>query len=489
VLGFVAPDFLGKNPMINFLYLIENTLNNRILGVPRRWIEHSMPVWLPVLVIAGVLLLSVTLPFLASASVLILLIGLLAAIVGIMTFMHWPSFGLAALIITALIVPSPYLPGGVNLAVLLLALLIGLWLLDMILGQRDIRLVPSRTVRPLLALVLVATLSFGIGQLPWYTFVSSAPLDTQLSGLFIFVLSAGAFLLPAHQIRDLRWLQGLTWLYVGLGALFIAGWLLPGLGGITSRLFQLGATSNSLFWVWLVALALSQAVFNRKLHLGWRLALGGLVVATMYVAFVKSYDWKSGWLPALVVIAVIVALRSWRAGLAMALAGAVPALYLSSQALATDEYSYSTRLDAWEIMFEIIKVNPVTGLGPANYYWYTPLYRIRGWAVQFNSHNQYLDIVAQTGLLGLGCFLWFAGEVAWLGWRLRTRAPAGFAQAYVCGVLAGLAGTLAAGMLVDWILPFVYNIGLNGFRASILGWLFLGGLVSIEQIVRRQSQS
>ena len=68
-------------------------------------------------------------------------------------------------------------------------------------------------------------------------------------------------------------------------------------------------------------------------------------------------------------------------------------------------------------------------------------------------------------------------------------ALAGFAQAYVYGALGGLVGTLAAGMLADRVLPFVYNIGLTGFRASMLAWLFLGGLVSIEQMVRRQGES
>jgi hypothetical protein len=105
-----------------------------------------------------------------------------------------------------------------------------------------------------------------------------------------------------------------------------------------------------------------------------------------------------------------------------------------------------------------------------------------GWYVQFNSHNQYVDIVAQTGLLGLACFLWFAWEAGWLGSRLRARVPEGFAQAYVYGALGGLVGMLVAGMLADWVLPFVYNIGLAGFRASVLGWLFLGGLLSLEQI-------
>jgi hypothetical protein len=77
--------------------------------------------------------------------------------------------------------------------------------------------------------------------------------------------------------------------------------------------------------------------------------------------------------------------------------------------------------------------------------------------------------------------------VGWLGWRLRNQAPTGFAQAYVYGALGGLAGTLVAGALADWIVPFVYNVGLTGFRASMLAWLFLGGLVSIEQMVRRQA--
>ena len=61
----------------------------------------------------------------------------------------------------------------------------------------------------------------------------------------------------------------------------------------------------------------------------------------------------------------------------------------------------------------------------------------------------------------------------------------GFAQAYIYGALGGVVGTLVAALLVDWVLPFVYNIGFTGFRGSLLLWLFLGGLVSIEQLVKR----
>jgi len=112
-----------------------------------------------------------------------------------------------------------------------------------------------------------------------------------------------------------------------------------------------------------------------------------------------------------------------------------------------------------------------------------------GYYVPFNSHNNYVDIVAQTGLLGLACFLWLVWEVGRLSWRLRTSVPEGFPRAYVVGCLGGLAGTLAAGMLGDWVLPFVYNIGLKGLRASVLGWLFLGGLVALEQLYYRKIEN
>jgi hypothetical protein len=44
-------------------------------------------------------------------------------------------------------------------------------------------------------------------------------------------------------------------------------------------------------------------------------------------------------------------------------------------------------------------------------------------------------------------------------------------------------------MLGDWVLPFVYNIGLQGFRTGLLAWLFLGGLVVLEKHYANDAQS
>jgi O-antigen ligase len=418
------------------------------------------------------------LPFKAAQNHFILLIGLLVGIGAVLLFMRWPPLGLLGLI-AARLVPFNG-PSGITVTMLLVALLLGLWLFDMMVRQRKIQLVSSLTILPSLLLIAVALLAFGVGQLPWYTFAESAPLGAQMGGMAIYTFSVGAFLLMVHQIRDLRWLQVMTWLFLILSAIFIIG-RITGTGQFISFLFPRG-TTDSLFWTWLAALAFSQAVFNRDLHPVWRLSLGGLLLATFYVAYMLNEGWKSGWVPPVFVIVAILGIHFWRMALILTPFGIIPLSRLISYGIASDEYSYSTRIDAWTIVLEITKVNPILGLGPSNYRWYTPLFPIRGWVVQFNSHSQYIDLIAQTGLLGLACFVWFFGAVSWLGWQLQERVPSGFARAYVYGALGGLVGTLVAAALGDWVLPFFYNVGLKGFSSSILVWLFLGGLVALEQI-------
>lgn len=436
--------------------------------------------WLRPLIVISELLLIAVLAFMATQRQMILVMVIPLGIGMVLAFLRWPSLGLIAAAAGGLVIS--YLgPSGLNVTMILVALLLGLWLLDMMTRQLQIQLAPSRTIWPLLALLVVAAISFGWGQLPWLSFALHAPLGAQLGGLTIIVLSAGTFLLAANQIDGLRWLSWITWAFLAVGTLSIlVRSVLPELGLYTRDLFpQVG----TVFYIWLVALAFSQAMFNGDLHPGWRLALGGLVLVTLYNLFFLKFADKSGWLSAFVCIAAVITARSWRAGLALVPVAVLSALYLWSGLVATDEYSISTRFDAWLIMAQIIKVSPLLGLGFANYYWYTPLFPIRGYAVSFNSHNNYVDIVAQMGLIGLVCFLWLMWEIGRLGWGLRKQAPSGFAQAYVYGALGGLAGMIVAGMLGDWVLPFFYNLGLNGFRSSMLGWLFLGGLVSVEQMV------
>ena len=82
--------------------------------------------------------------------------------------------------------------------------------------------------------------------------------------------------------------------------------------------------------------------------------------------------------------------------------------------------------------------------------------------------------------------------VGLLGWRLSARfgggSDGGFEAGYVHGALGGLAGTLVAMLVADWFLPFVYNIGFPGFRTGVLAWMFLGGLVALQQVAVSRHQ-
>lgn len=432
--------------------------------------------------IIGELLFVAALVYAGSQRQLILVFAVIFGVLVTLSFLRWPSLGLTIATVAGMVVPYVG-PSGLNVTMILLALLLGLWLFDMFARQGRIQLAPSRTVWPLLAFLLAAIISFAVGQFQWLTFALHAPLGAQLGGLSIIVLSAAAFLLTANQISDLRWLRRLTWAFLAVGSFSVLlRSVLPEFGLPTRELLQQVGT---VFYVCFIGMAFSQSVFNEELNRGWRLVLGGVALVTLFIIFFLKFNDKAGWLSAFVCIGAIITARSWRAGLALAIVGVLGMLLMWSQIVGADEYSVTTRFDAWTIMAQIIKFSPILGLGFANYYWYTPLFPIRGYAVSFNSHNNYIDLVAQMGVVGLICLLWLFWEIGRLGWQLRDRVPSGFARAYVYGALGGLAGMLVAGMLGDWVLPFFYNIGLKGFRTSAIGWILLGGLVSLEQIVNR----
>ena len=247
-----------------------------------------------------------------------------------------------------------------------------------------------------------------------------------------------------------------------------------------------GAT-GSLFWVWLVALSASQAIFNNKLHRVLRVALFGLAGATLFVGWIQGRSWASGYLPAGVALGAIIWLRSWKLGVLVAMAATAYLFLFNSRLvdslIGSEIYSIDTRGEALRILlFQVLPINPLLGLGPANYYWYTPLFPILGYYVKFNSHNQYMDLLMQTGVIGTACYLWLMASIGFLGLRLVKQLPDGFTKAYAFGALGGLAGMMMAGAQGDWVIPFVYNIGMAGFRASVLGWIFLGGLMVIERL-------
>lgn len=417
-------------------------------------------------------------------------LGGLGAFVGALIFLEWPMLGILFLVASTTIIPLTVSTGtktNLNFTVIMVPTLLGLWAFDMIARKRHFQLYFTSAVFAAIGLAIAAFLAFILGQLPWFS-LAAAPLAAQIGGLAVFLFSVGAFLLTVHQIDDSVWLKRITFLFLFLATLQMIATMMPNILPFR-RVFH--PLNSSLILTWLIALAYSMSLFNRRLNITWRVVLLLIVALAFFLTLFRLRAWASGWMPGVVTLLVIT--WAWRPRLGMlfgVICTGIAFFFMNDiigiVILEDNFYSVDSRLAAWRVLLELINVNPFLGLGPANYYWYTPLYTILGFNVQFNSHNQYVDIIAQTGLIGIAFFGWWAYAVARIGWRLRNIVEAGFEQAFVYAAIGGLVGTLFAGMLGDWILPFVYNVGLNGFRGSIVAWLMLGGLVALDRIYQEK---
>jgi len=322
-----------------------------------------------------------------------------------------------------------------------------------------------------------ATLSLCLAQSTYYPPIEHAPLRAQIGGLAAFWASGAVALMAMRWGRGSAQLAPLLWVFLWLGGLFCAIRFVPELGFLSQQLAP--GINGSMVWTWTIALAFAQAVENGRLALAQRFVLLVLVAVLLWTGLAESRGWLAGWVPALAALVLIV-LRT-RPRLAVALVIAIGGVFLWKPdrliglVMAGDNtYSLATRLEAAGILLRIASLRPLFGLGPANYYPATAAYEIRGYAVNFSSHNNYIDLLAQTGIVGLVLFLAVFALALWRTWKMVALAEDGMPRAFALGALGGLGGTLVAALLGDWVVPFVYNLTLSQLSSSTFAWLFLG---------------
>ncbi|MDX1687339.1 MAG: O-antigen ligase family protein [Candidatus Promineifilaceae bacterium] len=455
------------------------------------------------LVVAVVVVLAAGLGYLASGRVLAL-VALLAAS---LLLLRQPVLGLMGLVVVALFVPIQFNTGtavSVNVTVFAVPALLAIWIVFMT-RNGAIGLVPSRTNRPLLLFVVAGLFSLLIGRVTWDPSVPRPAgfLVVQLAQWAIFALSAGAFLLAGNVIRDEVWLRRLTFFFLGAGGLAAIFYALPALTEIVSP-YTTAALYRAPFWLLLATLGGGQFLFNRKLPLPWRLFFAILLGVAIYYTVVQQIAQRersalSSFIGLAAGLGALIWLRFPRLRWPVMIVFAALAV---NEVFVSRVYQFIGGEDEWfrsvgprlALIGRVLGVtwrNPFTGLGPAAYRIYAGLEPLRYEHIvwidpRVSSHNNYVDIFSHVGLIGSGLFLWFMAELGVLGWRLRKRFADGFKAAYVNGMLAAWVGIIVLMMTADWFLPFIYNISFDGFQASVLVWLFFGGLILLEQRVRSE---
>jgi hypothetical protein len=425
----------------------------------------------------------------------------LAGGMGLVLLVGQPSLGLVALAALSFTLPLELGTGSavsLTAPVFLIPAVTVAWLAGA-LHKHSVRLHVSRVTLPLVLFGASILLSLVAGNAYWDPMVPRPGnlLLVQLGQCAIYALSVIVFLLAVELGGQGRSLEWATFAYLAAASLVVVQYLVTALWHIGG--WSVASQANSaMLWTWLAAMAMGQLVCNRRLNPAAKLALLALLAGGAYAVWVRQSEWVSGWLPFTVAATMAFWLWLWRRNRAMALvAGALlvtaavlayPWVYEHSGGQSAMELSWEGRQVLYQRVLEVVEGHSVLGLGPAAYrqYSFTRWLSMglgRALYIQPNvsSHNNYIDIYAQMGLVGLLLFLWFLFEVGWLGWRLMNRFRGNFAEGYVVGAVSGLAATLVAMMLVDWFLPFVYNVGFRGFRTSALAWMFLGGLVALDQ--------
>jgi O-antigen ligase len=116
----------------------------------------------------------------------------------------------------------------------------------------------------------------------------------------------------------------------------------------------------------------------------------------------------------------------------------------------------SSRKAIWRATWRLIKDHPILGVGFGGYWTAIPQYHeASGRVTPQEAHNDYLELMASGGIVGLGILVWFLFALI-RSVRERLRLAKGFARAATIGAVTGIFG-VAVHSFVDFGLHIPIN--------------------------------
>jgi O-antigen ligase len=192
---------------------------------------------------------------------------------------------------------------------------------------------------------------------------------------------------------------------------------------------------------------------------------------------------RGPWIGVAAGLAVIFALsprRLWLAAPAVLAAGVIlwaPNLQDRLSTLAVDQADPSTsiRFTLWKGGAYIIQKEPLLGVGPGQlrgavlHYEKNADYPPNPYGFKNDLHNQYLQMWAERGVLGLAAFMWILAIAGFLSWRAWRSERAGTPGTFPSGTFLAVGAAVAA-------FPFL-NLTERAFddaEVALVFWILLG---------------
>jgi len=232
------------------------------------------------------------------------------------------------------------------------------------------------------------------------------------------------------------------------------------------------------YLVFMLALILGRALSANSVPgaLGW-LAFSGLV--TLPLLYTLS---RSSWLAAIPMLLTLIVLSPRRLLLMMGLGVLVVLGPLAFPKQVVDRYNYtlnakedrgeyrigearldsstSARLDSWKLGLRGWARRPLFGFG------------VTGFAFM---DAQFVRVLVETGLVGLGAFLWLLWRVVGVAWDVHRRVSGTRLEGLTLGYLAGLVAMIAHGICANTFIivrimePFWFMTGIIILLPALVG--------------------
>jgi hypothetical protein len=441
------------------------------------------------LVIFSVLVLSIGAGLAAGLDRLsvALLFGLpTIAFVGWILFTRKFEMMVLALPINALIAPFD-LPTGtyskIPVSLLMSLALCAIWFVTM--GIRNQwRFAPTLLNRPALAFCFACFISYLWSSLWRDPLINMGAFGNftivQIASLLTFYASIGAALLIGNFVRTEKQLQFIFWSFICLGTLMTLTQ--------TLHINQYFLSDRGLWGLWTALPAFCYLIAQKNARWYVRIMLVAVIALNLYQTVIVNLQWKSGWIPTIVGMFIAVFLRSKKLFVILIAVSLVFA-YIGRDVLiemtqAEEAEGADERIGMWEINLRIIGDHWLLGTGPAGYAVYYMTYYPDD---ARSTHNNYLDIIAQFGIIGSVTWLWLTGAGIIEGFRQLKASPPGFTKTLALTATSGWIAAQFSMFFGDWVLPFAYNQTITGFKYTVYSWVFLGTLVAIRSLNDRQS--
>ncbi|MGH9775407.1 MAG: O-antigen ligase family protein [Candidatus Acidiferrales bacterium] len=435
-----------------------------------------------------------TLGFGTGLGHLIPLMLYLTAIIACLVSIFWkPHYGMYLLIPLLPLQTTRYklfdFPMGNKLIdIILISVIIGL-----LLNGRSI--IPKTSVnRPILALAVVFYAALWHGSFYLNRAMPLSIDDPRVSDFKNYMVMPLLFLVVVATIRELKQIYVVVSVSVLSTILVYVSYLLSMRGRDLSHfsystrdagvLGYAGENGFAAYVAQMVVLLFALYAFQKNKSL--RLILLGLNALGIYcllfsysrgayLAFALGLGFMALFRERKILVGLLVVVLGWQIFLPTAASERIAMTYNKDTGL---ESSAQERVQLWEDAWQLFVGHPVFGIGLETYE-YMDRVSAEGHGWLHDTHDYYLKVLAETGLVGLFIFLWLLFCILREGWRLFCEAEEpflkslglGFTALMVCAIVLNLFGDRWTYIQVDGIL-----------------WALLGCVVSGRAICSRMRE-